>query len=56
VAVVLVKPADMEALQAEVAAFEAMAIAEYAAVEDAISVKAAATAMPSSVMPCEVAK
>ena len=56
VAVVLVKPSDMEALQAEVAAFEAMAIAEYAAVEDAISVKAAAVAMPANVIPCAVAK
>ena len=56
VAVVLVKPSDMDALKAEVAAFEAMAIAEYAAVEDAISVKAAATAMPANVIPCAVAK
>ncbi len=56
VAVVMVKASDVEALNAEVAAFEQVAIAEYAAVEDAISIKAAEVAAPASVMPCAVAK
>ena len=56
VAVVMVKAADVEAFKAEVESFEQMAVAEFAAVEDAISVKAAAVAAPDVVMPCEVAK
>lgn len=55
-AVVMVKSSDVEALMAEVAAFETLAVAEYAAVEDAISVKATQVAAPATVMPCAVAK
>ena len=56
VAVVMVKSADVEVFKAEVAAFEQMAVAEFAAVEDSISVKAEAVAAPTEVMPCATAK
>ena len=56
VAVVLVKAADAQALVAEVEAFEQLAINEYAAVEDAISVKAAECAAPEKVISPETAK
>ena len=56
VAVVMVKAADVAALNAEVASFEKIAVAEYAGIEDAISIKAAEVATPASVMPCAVAK
>ncbi len=55
VAVVMVKAADVEALNAEVAVFEKIAVAEYAAVEDAISIKAQEVAAPEKVMPAKVA-
>ncbi len=56
VAVVMVKSADVQALNDEVAAFEKLAVAEYAAVEDAISIKAQEVAAPEKVLPCYVAK
>ncbi len=56
VAVVMVKSADVQALNDEVAAFEKLAVAEYAAVEDAISIKAQEVAAPEKVLPCDVAK
>ena len=56
VAVVMVKSADVQALNDEVAAFEKLAVAEYAAVEDAISIKAQEVAAPEKVLSCDVAK
>ena len=56
VAVVMVKAADVATFKSEVEAFEKMAVAEFAAVEDSISVKAAAVAAPKEVMPCATAK
>ena len=53
-AVVLVAQADVAAFEAEVAAFEKTLIAEYANIEDSISVKAAQVAMPEQIIPAEV--
>ena len=56
VAVVLV-PAEAEAkLKEIVASFEQVAIAEYAGIEDAISIKAAEVAAPATIIPDAVAK
>lgn len=56
VAVVLV-PAEAEAkLKEIVASFEQVAIAEYAGIEDAISIKAAEAAAPATIIPDAVAK
>ena len=49
-AVVLVEEAKLAAVKAEVEAFEKMAIAEFAGIEDSISVKAAECAAPAEVM------
>jgi dipeptidase D len=46
---------DAAAFEAEVAAFEKTLIAEFANIEDSISVKATPTAMPEQVIPAEVA-
>ena len=54
-AVVLVASGDAAAFEAEVAAFEKTLIAEFANIEDSISVKATPTAMPEQVIPAEVA-
>ena len=54
-AVVLVANGDVAAFEAEVAAFEKTLTAEYANIEDSISVKAVATAMPEQVIPADVA-
>ncbi len=53
-AVVLVAQADVAAFEAEVAAFEKTLIAEYANIEDSISVKAAQVAMPEQIISAEV--
>ena len=53
-AVVLVAQADVAVFEAEVAAFEKTLIAEYANIEDSISVKAAQVAMPEQIIPAEV--
>ena len=53
-AVVLVAQADVAAFEAEVTAFEKTLIAEYANIEDSISVKAAQVAMPEQIIPAEV--
>ncbi|MBP3644674.1 MAG: aminoacyl-histidine dipeptidase [Alistipes sp.] len=54
-AVVLVANGDVAAFEAEVAAFEKTLTAEYANIEDNISVKALSTAMPEQVIPADVA-
>jgi dipeptidase D len=54
-AVVLVAQADVATFEAEVAAFEKTLIAEFANIEDSISVKATATAAPAEVIPACVA-
>ena len=53
-AVVLVAQADVASFEAEVVAFEKTLIAEYANIEDSISVKAAQVAMPEQIIPAEV--
>ena len=53
-AVVLVAEADAAAFEAEVAAFEKTLIAEYANIEDSISVKAVPAAAPAEIIPAEV--
>ena len=54
-AVVLVAEGDVKTFEAEVAAFEKTLIAEFANIEDSISVKAAVVATPAEVIPTEVA-
>ena len=54
-AVVLVAEGDVKPFEAEVAAFEKTLIAEFANIEDSISVKAAVVATPAEVIPAEVA-
>ncbi len=54
-AVVLVANGDVAAFEAEVAAFEKTLIAEFANIEDSISVKATPTAVPAEVIPACVA-
>ena len=54
-AVVLVANGDVATFEAEVAAFEKTLIAEYANIEDSISVKAAVVTTPTEVIPAEVA-
>ena len=54
-AVVLVANGDVATFEAEVAAFEKILIAEYANIEDSISVKAAVVTTPAEVIPAEVA-
>ena len=54
-AVVLVANGDVATFEAEVAAFEKTLIAEYANIEDGISVKAAVVTTPAEVIPAEVA-
>ena len=54
-AVVLVASADAAAFEAEVAAFEKTLVAEFANIEDSISVKLAPTAAPAEVIPACVA-
>ena len=54
-AVVLVAQADVATFEAEVAAFEKTLIAEFANIEDSISVKAVPTATPTEVIPACVA-
>ena len=54
-AVVLVAEGDVATFEAEVAAFEKTLIAEFANIEDSISVKAAVVATPAEVIPAEVA-
>ena len=54
-AVVLVAEGDVKTFEAEVAAFEKTLIAEFANIEDSISVKAAVVATPAEVIPAEVA-
>ena len=54
-AVVLVAQADVATFEAEVAAFEKTLVAEFANIEDSISVKATATAAPAEVIPACVA-
>ena len=49
-AVILVEESKLAAVLAEVEAFEALAIAEFAGIEDAISIKAAECAAPAQVM------
>ena len=53
VAVLLVKDAD--AFAAEVAAYEKVVVAEYAGIEDSISITVAPTAAPATVIPAETA-
>ena len=54
-AVVLVAEGDVKTFEAEVAAFEKTLIAEFANIEDSISVKAAVVSTPAEVIPAEVA-
>ena len=54
-AVVLVAEDDVKTFEAEVAAFEKTLIAEFANIEDSISVKAAVVSTPAEVIPAEVA-
>ena len=54
-AVVLVAAADTAAFEAEVAAFEKTLVAEFANIEDSISVKALPTEAPAHIIPAEVA-
>ena len=54
-AVVLVAAADTAAFEAEVAAFEKTLVAEFANIEDSISVKALPTEAPAQIIPAEVA-
>ena len=54
-AVVLVAEDDVATFEAEVAAFEKTLIAEFANIEDSISVKAAVVSTPAEVIPAEVA-
>ena len=54
-AVVLVAEGDVATFEAEVATFEKTLIAEFANIEDSISVKAAVVATPAEVIPAEVA-
>ena len=54
-AVVLVAEGDVATFEAEVAAFEKTLIAEFANIEDSISVKAAVVSTPAEVIPAEVA-
>lgn len=54
-AIVLVAQADVATFEAEVAAFEKTLVAEFANIEDSISVKATATAAPAEVIPACVA-
>ena len=56
VAVVMVPEQAVAAVQEMVAEFEKMAIAEFAGIEDAISVKVAAVAAPASVMAKDAAQ
>ena len=56
VAVVMVKASDVEAFKSEVEAFEKLAVAEFAAVEDSISIKASSAVAPAQVMPCATVK
>ena len=54
-AVVLVAEGDVKTFEAEVATFEKTLIAEFANIEDSISVKAAVVSTPAEVIPAEVA-
>ena len=54
-ATVLVKEADAAQFEQTVAAFEHTLIAEYAGIEDGVSVKVAPAEMPQTIIPCEVA-
>ena len=54
-AVVLVAEDDVKTFEAEVATFEKTLIAEFANIEDSISVKAAVVSTPAEVIPAEVA-
>ena len=54
-AVVLVAEGDVATFEAEVATFEKTLIAEFANIEDSISVKAAVVSTPAEVIPAEVA-
>ncbi len=54
-AIVLVAQADVATFEAEVAAFEKTLVAEFANIEDSISVKATTTAAPAEVIPACVA-
>ena len=54
-AVVLVANGDVAAFEAEVVAFEKTLIAEFANIEDSISVKAVPTSAPAEIIPSEVA-
>ena len=54
-AVVLVAQADVATFEAEVAALEKTLVADFANIEDSISVKATATAAPAEVIPACVA-
>ena len=54
-AIVLVAEDDVKTFEAEVAAFEKTLIAEFANIEDSISVKAAVVSTPAEVIPAEVA-
>lgn len=56
VATVLVKAADVDAALAEVAAFEQMAQAEFAGIEDSISIKAEKVSPAAEIIPDAVAK
>ena len=54
-AVVLVAEGDVATFEAEVATFEKTLIAEFANIEDSISVKAAVVSTPAEIIPAEVA-
>ena len=56
VATVLVKSADVESALATVAEFEQVAQAEFAGIEDSISIKAQKTAPATQIIPCALAK
>ncbi|MBQ2414903.1 MAG: M20/M25/M40 family metallo-hydrolase, partial [Alistipes sp.] len=56
VATVLVKSADVESALAMVAEFEQVAQAEFAGIEDSISIKAQKTAPATQIIPCALAK
>ena len=53
-AVVLVAESDVATFEAEVVAFEKTLIAEYANIEDSVSVKATVVATPAEVIPADV--
>ncbi len=55
-AVVVVPEASVKAVEQIVADFEQMVQAEFAGIEDSISVKAAVVDAPAEAMPCDVAK